>query len=445
MQPKATRMSRAYLSLTGSLIGFCIATLFFEQPQQVRADAGSPALYRELGALGAVYDMVAREYVEKPDDQKMIEGAINGMLASLDPHSSYMNDKQFQEMQAETSGQFGGIGLEVTSEKGMLKVVSPMDGSPAAEAGILANDVITAIDDTDIQDLTLSEEVDKMRGAVDTSVRLTINRQGQERPLAYTLRRRTIHVSPVRAHAEGEIGYVRIAQFNEQTSTELKSAITRISEEVGPEKVKGYVVDLRNDPGGLLDQAVAVGDVFLARGEVVSVRGRTRDDVERFRAKAKPQDLVGGKPLVVLVNGGSASASEIVAGALQDHKRAIIMGTRSFGKGSVQSVMPIGAGGGLRLTTARYYTPSGRSIQAEGITPDIQVFEDVPDEIKGHDETLGEAGLRGHLKNPGEGEKSGSSAYVPADPAQDKQLIAAYDFLRGKEQASATTHARAAP
>jgi carboxyl-terminal processing protease len=249
----------------------------------------------------------------------------------------------------------------------------------------------------------------------------------------------------VRAHAGGEIGYVRIAQFNEQTSTELKNAITRISEEVGPEKVKGYVVDLRNNPGGLMDQAVAVGDVFLARGEVVSVRGRTHDDVERFRAKAKPQDLVGGKPLVVLVNGGSASASEIVAGALQDHKRAIIMGTRSFGKGSVQSVMPIGAGGGLRLTTARYYTPSGRSIQAEGITPDTQVFEDVPDEIKGHDETLGEAGLRGHLKNPGEEEKGGSSAYVPADPAQDKQLIAAYDFLRGKEQASATTHAGAAP
>jgi len=356
-----------------------------------------------------------------------------------------MNAKQFQEMQAETSGQFGGIGLEVTSEKGMLKVVSPIDVSPAAEAGILANDVITAIDDSDIQDLTLSEEIDRMRGAADSTVKLTVSRKGQERPLDFTLKRRIIQVSSVRAHAEGEMGYIRISQFNEQTSSELKKAITRISEEVGPENVKGYVLDLRNDPGGLLDQAVAVGDVFLARGEVVSVRGRTRDDVERFRAKSKQQDLVGGKPLVVLVNGGSASASEIVAGALQDHKRATVMGTRSFGKGSVQTVMPIGAGGGLRLTTARYYTPSGRSIQAEGITPDIQVFEDVPDEIKGRDETLGEAGLRGHLKNPGEEEKSGSSAYVPADPAQDKQLIAAYDFLRGKERTIATTHARAAP
>lgn len=217
----------------------------------------------------------------------------------------------------------------------------------------------------------------------------------------------------------------------------MKSAIARISGELGQNKLKGYVIDLRNDPGGLLNQAIAVGDTFLARGEIVSVRGRTRDDVERYRAKSKEQDLVDGKPLLVLVNGGSASASEIVAGALQDHKRATIIGTRSFGKGSVQTVMPIGSGGGLRLTTARYYTPSGRSIQAEGITPDIQVFEDVPEELKGHDETMGEAGLRGHLKNPGEEERGGSSAYVPSDPAQDKQLIAAYEFLRGKEEANA--------
>jgi carboxyl-terminal processing protease len=284
-----------------------------------------------------------------------------------------------------------------------------------------------------------------MRGAVDTSIKLTVSRNDQDKPLDFTLTRRIIHVSPVRARAEGDLGYIRIGQFTEQTSSEVKSAIARISGEVGQDKLKGYVIDLRNDPGGLLDQAVAVGDTFLARGEIVSVRGRTRDDVERYRAKSKEQDLVKGKPLVVLVNGGSASASEIVAGALQDQKRATIMGTRSFGKGSVQTVMPIGSGGGLRLTTARYYTPSGRSIQAEGITPDIQVLEDVPEELKGHDEMMGEAGLRGHLKNPGEEEKGGSSAYVPSDPAQDKQLIAAYELLRGKEQASAGKHAGASP
>jgi carboxyl-terminal processing protease len=430
-------MRKACLSLAGTLIGFGSATLFLEQPQEVRAEAGKPALYRELGAFGAVYDVIVREYVEKPDQAKMMEGAINGMLASLDPHSSYMTAKQFEELQIDTSGQFGGVGLEVTSERGMLKVVSAIDGTPASEAGLLANDVIIAIDDKDAQDIDLSESVEKLRGAADTRVKLTIKRKDQDRPLDFTLTRRIIHVSPVRSRAESDLGYIRIAQFNEQTVAEVKNAITRISTEVGPEKVKGYVIDLRNDPGGLLDQAVAVGDVFLARGEIVSVRGRTRDDVERYRAKPKPQDLVGGKPLVVLVNGGAASAAEIVAGALQDHRRATVMGTRSFGKGSVQTVMRIGSGGGLRLTTARYYTPSGRSIQAEGITPDIEVLEDVPDEIKGRDETLGEAGLRGHLKNPGQEEKGGSSAYVPPNPAEDKQLIAAYALLRGKEQAKA--------
>ena len=331
-----------------------------------------------------MFDKVRTGYVEPPNEAKLIEGAINGMLNSLDPHSSYMSPKEFKEMQTETHGEFGGIGTEVTMEEGLIKVIAPIDDTPAARAGILANDIITQINGEPVQGLTLNQAVDKMRGPVNSSVKLTIRRKDKTEPIEVKLTRETIHIRPVRARTErGDIGYLRMTQFNEQTYEALRAAIKTITEEIGPDKLKGYVIDLRNNPGGLLDQAIMVSDAFLARGEIVSTRGRNPEETQRFAAKGKAKDLVGGKPLVVLINGGSASASEIVAGALQDHKRATVLGTRSFGKGSVQTIIPLGNKGALRLTTARYYTPSGRSIQAKGIEPDQEVLQDVPDELKG--------------------------------------------------------------
>jgi carboxyl-terminal processing protease len=301
----------------------------------------------------------------------------------------------------------------------------------------MANDVITHIEDEQVQGLTLNQAVEKMRGPVNTSVRLKIQRKERKEPLEVKLTRETIRIRPVRARVEGDIGYLRITQFNEQTFEALRTAIDKTGSEIGQEKLKGYVIDLRNNPGGLLDQAIMVSDAFLDRGEIVSTRGRNAEETQRFNAK--PGDLTKGKPLVVLINGGSASASEIVAGALQDHKRATVLGTRSFGKGSVQTIIPLGGNGAVRLTTARYYTPAGRSIQAKGIDPNQEVLQDIPEELKGKDETKGEAGLRGHLKNGEKDEKGGSSAYIPPDPAKDKQLLAAYDFLRGVRQGAANT------
>jgi carboxyl-terminal processing protease len=269
-------------------------------------------------------------------------------------------------------------------------------------------------------------------------VRLTIQRKDKREPIEVSLTRKIIQIRPVRARAEGDIGYLRITQFNEQTYAGLRTAIAEIATKIGPGKLEGYVIDLRNNPGGLLDQAILVSDAFLTRGEIVSTRGRNDEATQRYPARSKKQDLVGGKPLVVLVNGGSASASEIVAGALQDHQRATVLGTRSFGKGSVQSLIPLSDGGALLLTTARYYTPSGRSIQAKGIEPDQEVLQEIPDELKSEDEARGEAGLPGHLKNADKNEKGGSSAYVPPDPANDKQLIAAFAYLRGVGQGSAS-------
>jgi carboxyl-terminal processing protease len=297
--------------------------------------------------------------------------------------------------------------------------------------------VITHIDDEQVQGLTLNQAVDKMRGPVNTTVRLRIQRKERKEPLEVKLSRETIRIRPVRSRVEGDLGYLRVTQFNEQTYEGLRTAIDKISTEIGQDKLKGFVIDLRNNPGGLLDQAIMVSDAFLERGEIVSTRGRNADETQRFNAK--PGDLSKGKPLVVLINGGSASASEIVAGALQDHKRATVLGTRSFGKGSVQTIIPLGGNGAVRLTTARYYTPSGRSIQAKGIDPNTEVLQEVPDELKGKDETKGEAGLRGHLKNGDKEEKGGSSAYIPPDPAKDKQLNAAFDFLRGVRHNAANT------
>jgi carboxyl-terminal processing protease len=341
-------------------------------------------------------------------------------------------------MQVQTSGKFGGLGIEVTMEDGIIKVISPIDGTPAAMAGILSNDKIVALDGTDISGLTLDQAVDKMRGGINTPITLTIVRAGADKPFDVKLVRAEIKVQAVRSEAKNDVGYIRITSFSEQTYDGLKSAIDKLNTSIGADKVKGWILDLRNNPGGLLDQSVQVADAFLDKGEVVSTRGRRPEQAQRYDAKAG--DLVGGKPLIVLMNGGSASASEIVGGALQDHARATVIGTQSFGKGSVQTIIPLGANGALRLTTARYYTPSGKSIQAQGITPDIKVIQDLPPDLAarfGNLPTQGEASLRGHLTNGDTPEQTGSLAYVPPDPKDDKQLNYALDLLHGLQASAA--------
>jgi carboxyl-terminal processing protease len=426
-------MRKNWLFLMGSLTGVCV-TLLLTGPQSAhliaRATAAGSDTYSQLNLFGEVFERVRADYVEKPDDSKLVEGAINGMVTSLDPHSRYMNDKAWREMQETTSGEFGGLGIEVTMEDGLVKVVAPIDDTPAARAGLLSGDFITQIDGEQVQGLTLEQAVNKMKGAADTKTKLTIIRKGKDAPFDVSITREIIRVKPVRYHTEGgDIGYIRITSFNEQTTDGLHKAIADIEKQIPPEKLAGFVVDLRNNPGGLLDQAVSVSSSFLARGEVVSTRGRNPEETQRFTARGG--DLIKTKPLVVLINGGSASASEIVAGALHDHKRATLIGTRSFGKGSVQTIIPLGAGNGaLALTTARYFTPSGHSIQAQGITPDIEVLQTVPDELKGRTDTKGEASMRGHLSAEGK-EQSGSQSYVPPDEKDDKALHAAYDLLRG--------------
>jgi len=428
-------MRKNFLFLLGSLTGACL-TVLVTGPQgehliaKARAAAGVVDTYSQLNLFGEVFERVRSDYVEKPDDTSLIEGAINGMVTSLDPHSRYMNDKAWREMQETTSGEFGGLGIEVTMEEGLVKVVAPIDDTPAAKAGILSGDLITQIDDDAVQGLSLEQAVNKMKGAVNTKTRLKIMRKGKDALIDVTLTREIIRVRPVRFHTEGgDIGYIRITSFNEQTADGLHKAVNEISKQIPQDKLLGYVVDLRNNPGGLLDQAVSVSSTFLPRGEVVSTRGRNPEETQRFTARGG--DLTKGKPLVVLVNGGSASASEIVAGALHDHKRATLIGTRSFGKGSVQTIIPLGAGNGaLALTTARYYTPSGRSIQAQGIAPDIEILQNVPEELKGRVDIRGEASMRGHLSADG-AEQTGSQSYVPPEDKDDKALHAAFDFLHG--------------
>ncbi|NVN85848.1 MAG: S41 family peptidase [Rhodopseudomonas sp.] len=409
-------------------------TLFVTQPRSVlmgsSARAATSDTYRQLNLFGDVFERVRSDYVEKPDDSKLVESAISGMLTGLDPHSSYMDAKSFRDMQVQTRGEFGGLGIEVTMEDGLIKVVSPIDDTPASKAGIMANDIITNLDDEAVQGLTLNQAVEKMRGPVNTKIRLKIVRKGQDNPIEVTLVRDNIRVRSVRARTEGDdIGYIRITTFNEQTTEGLKREIGNLTTSIGADKLKGWILDLRNNPGGLLEEAVTVSDTFLDRGEIVSTRGRNAEETQRRVAHSG--DLTKGKKVIVLINGGSASASEIVAGALQDHKRATLVGTRSFGKGSVQTIIPLGSGNGaLRLTTARYFTPSGKSIQAKGITPDIEVLQDVPDEIKSRTDTKGEASLRGHLKAEGD-EKTGSQSYVPPDVKNDKALKMAADLLHG--------------
>jgi carboxyl-terminal processing protease len=427
-------MRKNSIFLLGTAAGICL-TLLVTGPQgaqwvaAAKAAAGADT-YSQLNLFGEVFERVKTDYVEKPDDAKLVEGAINGMITSLDPHSRYMNDSAWREMQETTHGEFGGLGIEVTMEDGLIKVVAPMDDTPAAKAGILSGDLVTQIDDEAVQGLTLEQAVNKMKGPINTKTKLTIIRKGKDAPLDVSIVREIIRVRPVSYHVDGgNIGYIRVSSFNEQTTDELKSAISDISKQVPSESLAGYVVDLRNNPGGLLDQAVSVSSAFMARGEIVSTRGRTPEETQRFTAHGG--DLIKGKPLVVLINGGSASASEIVAGALHDHKRATLIGTRSFGKGSVQTIIPLGAGNGaLALTTARYFTPSGRSIQAKGVAPDIEVMQEVPDEFKTRSETKGEASMRGHLSAEG-AEQTGSQSYVPPAEKDDKALGAAYNLLRG--------------
>ncbi|MGL3208509.1 S41 family peptidase [Bradyrhizobium sp. BR 1433] len=423
--------------LLGTVAGACL-TLLVASPQgahlfavaNAAAHSDNSNTYSQLNLFGEVFEKVKTDYVEKPEDAKLVEGAINGMISSLDPHSRYMNEKGWAEMQETTHGEFGGLGIEVTMEDGFVKVVAPIDDTPASRAGIMSGDVITSIDDDQIQGMTLDQAVNKMKGAPNSSIRLKIIRKDADKPIEVSITREIIRVRPVKYHVEGgDIGYIRITSFNEQTTEGLRKAIGEIQKQVPQDKLAGYVVDLRNNPGGLLDQAVSVTSTLMQRGEVVSTRGRNPEETQRFTAHGG--DMTKGKPLVVLINGGSASASEIVAGALHDHKRATLIGTRSFGKGSVQTIIPLGTGNGaLALTTARYFTPSGHSIQALGIKPDIEVLQDVPDEFKTRSEIKGEASMRGHLSAEG-AEQTGSQSYVPPDEKNDKALAAAFNQLRG--------------
>jgi len=399
------------------------------------AQTNSSETYRQLNLFGAVFERVRANYVEEVSEEKLFEAAINGMLASLDPHSSFLNAKNYRDMQVQTRGEFGGLGIEVTMENGLVKVVSPIDDTPAAKAGLLPNDLITHLDGEPVLGLTLSEAVEKMRGRVGSTITLTI-RRGDLEAMEVPIERATITIRSVRHRTIGDIGYVRVTTFNEQSTAGLQNAVADIKRQLG-DNLHGYVIDLRNNPGGLLDQAISVSDAFLERGEIVSTRGR--DEENSSRANAEPGDITGGAPLVVLINGGSASASEIVAGALQDHRRAIILGTQSFGKGSVQTIIPLQGHGAMRLTTARYYTPSGRSIQAKGITPDI-IVEAATIERLAEQRNRRESDLRGALQNSDQ-----PATTEPAPPAnatidaeattpeevEDYQLARAIDLLRG--------------
>ncbi len=402
------------------------AVILLLVPQTASTQDEKAETYRQLKLFGDVFERVRADYVEEVSDQELIESAIRGMLANLDPHSSYLDARSFQDMRVQTKGEFGGLGIEVTMENGLVKVVSPIDDTPAFRAGVQAGDLVSHLDGDPVLGLTLAEAVEKMRGPVNTDIVLTILRAGRE-PFDVTITRAIITVQSVRSRLEGEIGYLRITVFNEQTSPGLEMAIKELQDEAdGP--LQGYVLDLRNNPGGLLDQAVAVSDAFLDRGVIVSTRGRYADDAQRFNAREG--DLAEGLPVVVLINGGSASASEIVAGALQDYGRAIVMGTQSFGKGSVQTIIPLSGNGAMRLTTSRYYTPSGVSIQATGIEPDIEVPQVRLEQIDAP-QLRREADLRGSLDAESEEGEASASDGAPDDDFQDYQLARALDLLQG--------------
>ena len=443
-----------------AILAFLAVPVAYTAWSQDKADAAKNTdkseLYQQLNLFGDVLERVRRDYVEPVEEKTLIENAINGMLSALDPHSSYMNPKTYKDMQVQTKGEFGGLGIEVTMDNGVVKVVSPIDDTPAAKAGLQAGDLIFALDGEPVQGMTLQEAVEKMRGKVGTPIKISIRRAGKD-PFDVSLTREIIKVRSVRSRLEaGDIGYIRVTSFTEQTTPGVLDAIEKLKKEAGG-KIKGYILDLRNNPGGLLDQAIALSDAFLDKGEIVSVKARKNEDVQRWNAK--PGDVANGLPIVILMNGGSASASEIVAGALQDHKRAIVLGTRSFGKGSVQTIMQVAGGGALRLTTALYFTPSGRSIQKEGIKPDIEVE---PAKIENIQAKGGfrEENLRRSITNPnakGDDKKdeakpeaakpgdkkddkpqaapatppSGDPDEPPKDAVADYQLLRAVDLIKG--------------
>ena len=431
-------------TLAGAVVGLGIAVQV-SGPITAQEDTSLQTTYEQLDLFGDIFERIRSTYVEEVDDVALIQAAINGMLTSLDPHSSYLPPKDYDEMQVETKGEFGGLGIEVTQEDGFVKVVSPIDDTPAYRAGIEAGDFVTHIDGESILGLTLNDAVELMRGPVGEEIVLTIFREGVDEPFDITIVRDIIKLTAVKVRTEGRAIVVRITSFTEKTISNLTDGIAEeIEANGGVENIDGFILDLRNNPGGLLSQAISVSDAFLDAGEIVSTRGRNVQDSERFNAR--PGDLAAGKPIVILINGGSASASEIVAGALQDHRRAIVVGTKSFGKGSVQTIMPIQGNGAMRLTTARYYTPSGRSIQALGITPDILVEQRprvVADEDEEEETTArrrrSEADLRGSLNNDSltdeeiellESERA-EQEEIAARRDEDFQLAFGLDILRG--------------
>ena len=431
-------MKKSMISVVSAL-GGAIAAVVIGQA------IASTDTYRQLNLFGDVFERVKNDYVREVKDAELVESAINGMLMGLDPHSSYLNPKNFSDMQVSTRGEYGGLGLEVTMEEGLVKVISPMDGTPAAKAGIKTGDLIATIDGMQIQGLTLTEAVDKMRGPVNSQIKLTILRKGEKKPLDLMITRAVIRVESVRWRQEGDIAYFRITTFNEQTEDGLEKAVDQTKAKIGS-RLRGIVLDLRNNPGGLLDQAISVSDAFLDQGEIVSTRGRRAGDTQRYNARSG--QIFAGTPVVILVNEGSASASEIVAGALQDQKRGRVVGTRSFGKGSVQTVIPLSGGvdGALRLTTAKYYTPSGRSIQATGIDPDILVEQtsDGNSEADAKDR-LSEANLPKHLNAQEGGRKPHVGPTVKPKAGEkfdDFQLTYALRLLRGQEIVSNATPGR---
>lgn len=432
-------MSRRFVTLAALffLALFITLPLVETQAQEERTANGATNPdedpYKYLKLFGDVFERVKALYVDEMTDKELVEKALDGMLTGLDPHSGYLNSDSFDDMKVQTRGTFGGLGIEVTMENGLVKVVSPIDDTPAYEAGIQAADLITHLDGKPVAGMSLSDAVDQMRGKVGTTIELTVLREGTPDPLKIKIKRDIIKIKSVRHRIEGDVGYIRITTFNQQTEPGVKNAMKDIKKELG-DKLLGYVLDLRNNPGGLLTEAIAVSDAFLDKGEIVSTRGRQDEDTKRDNAT--PGDLAEGLPLVVLINGGSASASEIVAGALQDHRRAVVMGTPSFGKGSVQTIIPLPENGAMRLTTARYYTPSGRSIQAKGIVPDIIVELAKLENLENVD-IVKEADLKGALKNAtpdrftGESEDDEYTLKLSDEAKEDYQLLRAIDLLRG--------------